>query len=359
MFKLLLYFVIKLYHIFSRKHLLVITKRTFLIQVSSGIGDALMAIPFLRALNEAFPNAMIDVLCSGPTAEILESHPGIRKIFLLERGWQSIKLIRQLRYERYDAYIGLIPSNTILQILVPYFANIPLLIKHRSPHHGFRNYDFLFHQIADIPEGRHRIKCNGDLLSRLNVSTKFGNHFPEIYLQEQNTVSAEKKLSESNFNKSKATVGFHPGCNPSASFKRWPTERYAQLADWLQKEIGVQVIIVGGKDEMSDVQKIKSQMVSIPVVVAGKCTLKETAAVIKKCSFFVTNDSGIMHLATAVKVPTFAIFGPKDDRHIGPYGNNHTVIRNGNDVKNVTLEQVKQILLDSPYGIKGLTNSAN
>jgi ADP-heptose:LPS heptosyltransferase len=59
-----------------------------------------------------------------------------------------------------------------------------------------------------------------------------------------------------------------------------------------------------------------------------------------------------MHLATAVDVPTFAIFGLKDERHIGPYGPQHTVIRNGRDVNNVTVEQIIHTLLDSDYALK-------
>lgn len=352
MFKIFLYFLIKFHLFFKRNDSLISDQSYFLIQISSGIGDALMATPFLKVLREAFPNAVIDVLCSNPTMEIFENHPGIRRIFLVKRGWNSIQLIRQLRREHYDVYMGLIPSNTILQILVPYFADIPLRIKHRSPHKSYRNYDFLFHHIVDIPEGRHRIECNLNLLNCFTTSANTALLRPEIFFNNRDVANVAKILSETGFNEGQPAVGFHPGCNPSASIKRWPAERYAQLGDWLQKEMGFQVIIVGGKDEMTDVLKIKSEMNSIPVIVAGMCTLKETAAIIKKCLFFVTNDSGIMHLSTAVNVPTFAIFGPKDERHIGPFGNNHTVIRKGSEVSNVTVEHVKQVLLESPYGIK-------
>lgn len=347
---ILLRIVINLYDRAFKKNVIIASSQIFLLQISSGVGDALMATPVLRRLKEKFPDAVIDVLCSRATEGVLEGHPAIRRMLLIETGWGAWQLIRKLRASRYETYIGLIPSNTISQILIPYFANIPSRIKHRTPHQGYRNYDFLFQQIVEIPEGQHRIECNLELLKCLGIDFTNDPVAPEILISEDEQNSSERILTQAGFKKDVSMIGFHPGCNPAAAIKRWAPEKYAQLGDRLQKEIGAQIVIVGGKDELDDVRKIQSLMATKPIVVAGACNLKETAAAIRRCHFFISNDSGIMHLATAVGIPTFAIFGPKDERHIGPYGSIHTVIRNGRDVNAVSVEQVIRVLKESPYG---------
>jgi heptosyltransferase-2 len=324
----------------------------FLISVSSGIGDALMSTPALRHLRKKVPSAQLDILTSKAVDPMFESDPTVDGRWSLEacRSWRGfLRLLHALRKHRYDIYLGTIPSNTIVQALIPFLVGIPLRIKHRTPHSGFRDYDFLYHRVEPLSMARHRIDCNLDLLKAIGISVDDADRSPRIYIGSEDENRADGWIREAGTGGS--LIGFHPGCNPAAAFKRWAPDNYAKLADFLSDRYGARIVVVGGPDEREDVERLKSLMRTTCIDLVGRCTLQETAAVIKRCRFFVTNDSGIMHLATAVGVPTFAIFGPKDERHIGPYGSAHTVIRNGTDVSNVTVDQVISAIEGSPHGL--------
>jgi len=356
--KSILYLFVRLhFRIFRRKPIPAFSRQinSILLGLNAGIGDALMATPLVQALKTAYPYATIDLIVNRATASVFESSPAATRLwFLNDSGLRHFfKLIVQLRRSRYDLYIGSIPSNTVRQILIPYFAKIACMIKHRSPHSGSRNYDFLFDFIMEISYEKHRVDCNLELLTFLKINPKPTG--PLISLSETAKRRAEAMLTARGVDPSGVVaIGFHPGCSPKALLKRWAPENYAKLMDNLAGKYSAQIIIVGGSDELKDVDEIEALLKHKPMNFCGKCSLQETAAIISHCKFFISNDSGIMHLATAVGVPTFAIFGPKDDRHVGPYGPKNTIIRNGSDVNSVTVGQVMEVLVTSNYGLKRL-----
>ena len=119
------------------------------------------------------------------------------------------------------------------------------------------------------------------------------------------------------------------GVNPGAfygSAKRWLSERYAALLDMLIEEKDAAVIIFGSPNEIAIAQAIQSGMRQNPVVLSGKTNLAELIAMIACCDLFITNDSGPMHLAAALRVPTLAIFGPTDAIATGPMSPSAVVV---------------------------------
>lgn len=351
---LVIYIVVKIHYRFFRKKIEALnTFSSVLINISAGIGDALMSEPLIRAFKEYSPAIQIHVVASSSTRILFENHPYVQKVFVIRPRLSSIlALCHQLRKNKYDLYIGTIPSNTLSQVLIPYLSGIPYRIKHQTPHTGSRNFDFLFHRLEPIPEGRHRMLCNMDLLKQVGVACKLPEIKPNVFLPNVTERKIIEILQKKGFDEKKLTIGFHPGCNPQAAYKRWAPENYARLMRVLYEKWNAQILVVGGKDEEEDVNKIETLITIKTLNFVGKADLLETAALIRHCRFFISNDSGIMHLATTVDVPVFAIFGPKDERHIGPFGSKHTVIRNGKDVNNVTVEQVVNTLLESDYGLK-------
>ena len=111
------------------------------------------------------------------------------------------------------------------------------------------------------------------------------------------------------------------GVNPGAYFgsaKRWLSDRFAELLDRLIERNDADVVIFGASSELQLAQSIESLMRRQPLILSGKTTLAELIAMISICDLFITNDSGPMHLAVAVQVPTLAIFGPTDEIATGP-----------------------------------------
>jgi 3-deoxy-D-manno-octulosonic-acid transferase/heptosyltransferase-1 len=117
--------------------------------------------------------------------------------------------------------------------------------------------------------------------------------------------------------------------NPSARWekKRWPLSSYAALINQLIQELKAGIIILGGKEDIPLAEEISSLVSGRPAVAAGKTSLKTLTALLERVDLLVTNDSGPMHIAAALKAPVVALFGPTNPGLTGPYGDGHIVIR--------------------------------
>jgi heptosyltransferase-2 len=126
-----------------------------------------------------------------------------------------------------------------------------------------------------------------------------------------------------------AGEGTWVGINPGAFYgtaKRWLPERFAAVGDMVARD-GAQIALVGGPAERPVAEAIAAQMTSPARVLCGETTLPELVGVLSRLRLLVTNDSGPMHLAAALGVPTVAVFGPTDWRETHPVGDGHRLVR--------------------------------
>jgi len=122
-------------------------------------------------------------------------------------------------------------------------------------------------------------------------------------------------------------IGMHPGCSTLKNhiMRRWAPEKFAELADILSKKYNAAVLIFGGPEEDELKNYIKSKTTGGSVFVVNAPSLSKSAALIKLCSGFVTNDSSLMHVAAAMRVKTVAIIGPTNTSYIYPWGTEHRI----------------------------------
>ncbi|MEX2054673.1 MAG: glycosyltransferase family 9 protein, partial [Candidatus Andersenbacteria bacterium] len=111
----------------------------------------------------------------------------------------------------------------------------------------------------------------------------------------------------------------------SMLWKRWPLEHFAAVGKALAQKYNAHILIFGGPDETAQMQELAKQLPGIASQVTAP--LLTTAAAIKHCAIFLSNDSGLMHVAAAVGVPTYGLFGPTDEVTTGPRGESSHVIR--------------------------------
>ena len=121
-------------------------------------------------------------------------------------------------------------------------------------------------------------------------------------------------------------IGIHPGGLRTSEYKRWDIVKFAVLAEKVQEKYGANVLIFIGPDEKDLIDKIKDLNQTNTFIYVTDTTLRQTIALIKKCDLFVSNDSGLMHVSTAVGTPTIGIFGPSDPKETGPWGDNNVSI---------------------------------
>jgi lipopolysaccharide heptosyltransferase II len=138
---------------------------------------------------------------------------------------------------------------------------------------------------------------------------------------------AGEKLSDG----TKRLVMLQPGAR--YWFKAWPAERFAELAGRLAEKHGCAILIGGDAKERDLAEAIRAGARTSVVPLAGRLTLLQYAAVLKRCALFVGNDNGPMHMAAALGVPVVALFGPSNPAEWGPRGARVEVLYKGLDCR--------------------------
>jgi heptosyltransferase-2 len=301
-----------------------------------------MSVPALKLVRRVFPQAHISLLVLPWVSGVYEEVAFIDTVLIYNReGAHSglggrYRLIRALRERQFDA--ALLLQNAFEAALLVRLAGIPIRAGYDRDGRGW----LLTHPIPLDPtiSLRHQSYYYLDLVQRLTQSRQSTStmaspcdsggsvdSLPDISLQVSSTrkQAARNRLQEEGVSLSGKLVGINPGAS-FGSAKRWLADRYAPLLDRLIEEQSAQILVFGAPNEIAIAQAIRSLMSHQAVLLTGKTELAELIAMIACCDLFITNDSGPMHLAAALRVPTLAIFGPTDEIATGPQSPTAVVI---------------------------------
>ncbi|MFQ5904653.1 MAG: glycosyltransferase family 9 protein, partial [Candidatus Binatia bacterium] len=185
---------------------------------------------------------------------------------------------------------------------------------------------FFCHIVINNSSSDHFLDRNLELAQAIGVPVSEEDRRPVLALPAAAARYADAIIEKKGWGKHHPLVGIHPGSGAGMKAKRWPTERYAALSRLLCQELEARVIVFEGPDEGELAQSVRDALSSEVELHAGG-TFLQTAAVVGRCHLFIANDTALMHAATALDVPTIALFGPTDPEQNGPYGTGHVVIR--------------------------------
>jgi heptosyltransferase-2 len=285
-----------------------------LVRVPNWLGDAVMALPAIRALRDRFPAAHIAVLARSWVADLYRREPACGEmIFCGERGglrgWaRSWRLGKELRAGRFDAAI-LLP-NAFEPAAVAWLAGIPRRIGYDRDGRGWLLSDAVpAPRPGEIP--LHERYYYLELLRRAGILGELPERVPILLHGVVEARSAGEKLFR-NMGLKGDVVGLSPGAQNSRA-KQWLPERFADSAARLAGELGGSVAIFGSARERLRCQGIAEEVrrKGHPVLnLAGETTLAQFLDLAAACRVFLTNDSGAMHAASALGVPAVAVFGP-------------------------------------------------
>jgi len=177
---------------------------------------------------------------------------------------------------------------------------------------------------APRPFGRHQSYYYLDLLQALGIATEPPDY--HLFLTKAMEERATRLLTGKGWRPGEPLLGIHAGATNSSA-KRWIPERYAEVGDRLAASHGARVVVLGGRKEIVLAERIRSSLRTPPIYLAGETSLAELMGLVGKLNLLVTNDSGPMHLGSALSVPTVAVFGPTDERETGPLGPHCRVVR--------------------------------
>ena len=292
----------------------------------SGIGNTILFTPFLRSLRRHFPEARIDLLTwsRAMAAPVEGSALADNLIVMGDRPAARCSTVWRLRRARYDASVLAFPSNGLLFHALSFALGARRRYAHRYAGFRLRTLGFLETETVPAVEGLHDVDQNMTLLSLFGVPPAGEERVLTFHLGAGDQDFAERWIREKRIT-ARPLIGLHPGAGGAladwqGSAKRWPIEPFIELSRRLVEEMNATVLVFGGPDE--DVLKERT-VCSSPKpgrTVAVNESLKHTAALIRACDLMISNDSGLMHVAAALGVPTLGIFGPTNPSRTAPRG---------------------------------------
>lgn len=288
--------------------------RRILIVRTDRIGDVLLSTPVVRALRDNFPHAYIAMMVSPYAKDIVEGNPYLDEVIIYDKdgkhkSWgRSYKFAHNLKNKRFD--LAVIPHPTNRVHLVTYFAGIPRRIGYDRKF-GFLLTDRIKHtkQFGE----KHELEYTIDLISYLGIEAEDKSLFMPI--KESSEKYVEDLFIREGISKVDKLLAVHPGA--SCPSKIWPNERFAEVADRIVKEYGFKVLVVCGPKDIFLAKNVVKHMRSKAVNLAGRSSVSQLASIIKRCRLFISNDSGPVHIASALGTPVISIFG-RDQKGLSP-----------------------------------------
>lgn len=303
-----------------------------LVSALSGIGDALMFTPSLKLLKEAYPNSEIHALTMiKGVKDLYKRTLTINNVlffdFINEGIFKSLKFILSLRRE-YDLSINVYPSNRKEYNFINFLIGAKKRAAVKYLRKDFQNLGF-FNNLRILEDDLlHNVQTNIKLCEKL-TNHKLNAELPlEFPLLKTDDDFAKSLLREKSINDSDLVIGIHPGSAilKNHAKRRWEPEKFAQLGKKLIENEHAKIFVFGGPDETSLKYTIVKQIDSPSAFNITTSNLAESAAVMKRCNLFVTNDSSLMHVASALKLKVIVIIGPTNPNYIHPWKTEYKIV---------------------------------
>jgi len=302
--------------------------KRILIRGTNWIGDAVMGLAALAAIRNTYPQARLSILAKPWVADIYRLTPAIDEVILYERpgvhaGIRGLwRLARELKGRHFD--LAILLQNAIEAAVIVRLAGIPLRAGYASDARGF----LLTHGIKKTQASNkvHQVRYYLEMVRALGCEEIRPG--PLLALSPEGEREADRLFAEQELDPGAGVVGFAPGAAYGPA-KKWFPERYAALADRLKKDFSLGTMLLGSKGDRDTVQAIQGAASLPHADLTGKTDLATAVSLIARCRLFITNDSGLMHIAGALQVPTLAIFGSTNPQTTSPLGEKSVVLYKG------------------------------
>ncbi|MDD3344952.1 MAG: lipopolysaccharide heptosyltransferase II [Candidatus Omnitrophica bacterium] len=280
--------------------------RRMLITRTDRIGDVLLSTPAIKALRLKYPQAYIAMMVSPYARDIVEGNPYLDEVIIYDkdlkhRSWiRSFKFAGYLRKKKFDLAVILHPANRVH--ILAFLAGIPRRL----------GYDRKFGFLNNLKKAhtkqqglKHEAEYSLELLETLGIKGRARDLYMPI--REESERWAEKLLEDSGIKSTDKLLALNPGA--SCPSKIWPAERFAQVAEELARRHNFKVLVLSGPKDSSLAQEVCAKTGCGALDLSGRTSVSQMASVLKRCSLFISNDSGPVHIASALGTPVISIFG--------------------------------------------------
>jgi heptosyltransferase-2 len=292
-----------------------------LIRATNWVGDAIMALPALRAVRRRFPEADITIVARPYVADIYRDQQICDQLIPYDLQGSHTgffgreRLAAELSALKFD--VALLLQNAFEAAWLAWRAGIPERIGYARD-----GRSFLLTKAVPVPK-RGEIPAHEkfyylELLRRAGwLDSVRDEAFIALTVPEEKRRSAEESLSKSGVRRGVVRIAIGAGAS-YGSAKCWPPPRFAELANRLQSQTDADVILFGTAAEAAVSNAISAEMQRSPIDLTGKTAIADLPALLSQCHLFIGNDSGAMHVAAAVGLPIVAVYGPTDPDGTAP-----------------------------------------
>jgi heptosyltransferase II len=292
-----------------------------LIRATNWVGDAIMALPALQVVRSRFPGAQITILARSYVAAIYKDQRICDELMFVDG---ESNVLNELRSRKFDA--ALLLQNAFQAAWLAWRAGIPERIGYARD-----GRSVLLTKAVPVPKSgeipSHEQFYYLELLRRAGwLDSLPGEALIKIDVPEE----ARQRAAEFLFSEGATTAKLRIAIGAGASYgsaKCWPPDRFAELANRLQTQQDVDVILFGTPAEAAVSSAIAAGMRRPPIDLTGKTSIADLPALLSQCHVFIGNDSGAMHVASAVGLPVVAVFGPTDPLGTGPVTPRCTIVQ--------------------------------
>ena len=298
-----------------------------LIRATNWVGDAIMTLPALEAVRENFPGGHITVLAKPWVAPLFENHPAVDRVMVFDKGTGSragflaiFKTSRILRKERFD--LAILFQNAFEAALLVFLGRVKLRVGYKTDGRSL----LLTHGVSRTEKVLriHQVGYYCAILRAMGWPAE--ERDPALHTGREVRDQAVGILKSNGVDPRDFIVGLSPGA-VFGNAKRWPPNRFAEIGDRVVRRWGAKIVVFGSGGEREICDAVCETMRYGALNLCGKTTLKAVMGVMALCRFFVTNDSGLMHMASALGLPTVAVFGSTDHVATGPRGPKTRIVR--------------------------------
>ncbi|GHO95527.1 ADP-heptose--LPS heptosyltransferase [Reticulibacter mediterranei] len=301
------------------------------------IGDLTLSLVVVRTLKWTYPEAEIDLLAIPSSASIATADPDLAEIISYNpniwrrpqalfqgKNWrEALALRRRLHARQYNLAISVFgPWAAILAVL----SGAPRRLGFgKESYPGFMT-DNVPGKHWDTHDHKHEVDYCLELARAAGATIEPDDRVPQLFVDPQASQQVEQLLQQKGWDANKPLIACHVSSNNGQS-KRWPIPYWAKLIDRLIREYGANVVLTGAQVDLPLIERITQHMQEHPIVLAGKTSLPQLAALLQQADLLISGDSGPMHIGAAVGTPLIAIHGPTDPALSGPVSPKATILR--------------------------------
>ncbi|MEQ8768704.1 MAG: glycosyltransferase family 9 protein [Planctomycetota bacterium] len=310
------------WHLFHHDDDAVPVRRILLIKLW-GVGNVVMILPLVEAVRRRFPDAELHFLTLRANADLLAGRDDLAAVHTLpERPWfrslgALLAIWLRLR-KRFDVVLDFeqfARTSTILS----YALGIPQRVGLDTPGQG---RGLLYNARIPYRNDRHMVETFADVVRAVGV--RIENPAPSLSADSAGRGEADALVAE--LGERRPRVLIHLGSGDNFPGRRWPGSRFAELADRLAMERGAQIVFTGTERERALIASCRDQMSSPSFDAVGRLSLRGLVGLLEQTDLLVSNDTGPVHLASGVRCPVVALYGPNTPVLYGPRGGPHRTI---------------------------------